>query len=840
MTEDFFDTKEVVVKCSNCPLKGNSCNYSDNTLVYDKGTDVLFVLEFQEDRKILEFFKNRVSRYFEHFSIAVGLNCSPKNKEVKSPIYKTYKYCNTLTEEFVSKYKVVVVVGNALQAITQNSDIDNWIDFNEFLFNQTYLYTRYNWKKKTRVYPIPKIIEWQGQDNFKNFFVNKQFKFIREYLDNYSEFEFEDYENMFVEDTDKFFVEHDDKKILAWDTETNNLNCFVDDFKCGCMTISFDGKKGYYLPFDKIDKRQLNSFLSDKESIGANIKYDVKTLNRFGINRINMSEDVITLYHLLNTNRRSNSLKSLAWLIGFGGYDTELDEYLSNYRVDNYLQIPESILFKYATIDAIVTYRLYEHAKKKLVPKQSSVYKVYKEYVMPVIPVFLEMENNGMIIDKNYLQEFHDDLSKQIKEIEIEIKKELNQEFEVSSNEQLGKALEKYGLPDLGRTKKGHYKTGDEILQQWIISGFSVVEKISRYRALSKLDESFVGNAEEKNGMWQHIMSDEKAHPNYGVAMTKSYRSVCSSPNFQQMPKHGDLAKKFRKIFKCPEDYYIGEADFSGFQLRIACIYSQDKVMEDVFLNRGGDLHSSSAQSIFCRDISLDEFLKVKNIEPYKTLRHKAKNQINFPLLFSSSPYVIYGTIQTEWTEEERQNYIKENDLVMMFDRNENPDSVLTVIVDLHKKFFETYPELKEWIDENPSIASKQGYMDSWHGGRRHLPEMKYRGENFDKGEWTNLSNISTNSPVQCMEAIEAYRALISVFQEMKKLNLKSKIIGMVHDSQLYYIHKSEVEIMYNLIMLSMENRTSFNIPITGDLNLSKVWGFGEEVTKENVKSFSM
>jgi DNA polymerase-1 len=313
-----------------------------------------------------------------------------------------------------------------------------------------------------------------------------------------------------------------------------------------------------------------------------------------------------------------------------------------------------------------------------------------------------------------------------------------------------------------------------------------------------------------------------------------------SNPNGQNFPKHGEEGKIFRKIFKCPENYLIGEADFSGFQLRIAAILSGDKVMEDIFINKGADIHALNSVSIFCRNMTIDEFLKVKNEEPYKTFRYKAKNQFSFPLLFSSSAYVIYGTIKNEWNEQELKDYISENNLEISKDRNDQNDLILTVINDIYKKYFETYPELKQWINKQSVVAEEQGYTDSIHGCRRHLPRLVHPGTGLNREELskiTNLKNISVNSQVQSFEFIEVCRALIEIDKQMVEKNLKSQLVGMVHDSIVLYIHKNEIEIMYDIIMKGM-NSNEYSIPILGELTLGEIWGFGKEVTKKNINEF--
>ena len=111
--------------------------------------------------------------------------------------------------------------------------------------------------------------------------------------------------------------------------------------------------------------------------------------------------------------------------------------------------------------------------------------------------------------------------------------------------------------------------------------------------------------------------------------MTDSGRANSNTPNFQNQPKQGQYAKRFRKIYLCEKDYYYGGFDYSGFQLRIAAIFSKDENMLDAFINRGGDLHSATAQIVFARDMTLDDFIANKNKQPYKRYRFEAK-AVNF------------------------------------------------------------------------------------------------------------------------------------------------------------------------------------------------------------------
>lgn len=874
---DFFQQKDS--KCLQCLLnKKGSCDNKDivfETIKKGKSKDILIIMEMPELKstraKFIEKILNR-NKLFKEFDYEVvhGISCHPIKGELSSPAYKTYENCNLITEKKYSDYKVIITIGRALYSITQSPDIPGWKEFSEYLFNPTYFYTGFNWNKKIRVYPIPLFSEWLNKDNFNNHYVFKQFSFIYDYLKNYSEYKFEPYSVNIETEVNEYLKNNLDKQTISWDIETTDLNIFGKDFRIGCISISKDGNNASVLKYDKINKRLLSEYFSNKYQISANGKFDCKCLTVNRVSNCRVDEDVTLLSHLLSTERILNGLKTLAWYIGFGGYDKVLDDYINKYKINNFLDIPENILYNYAGLDAIVTYRANQYLLS-LKEKQPEIYKYYKEVLIPVLPVFMKMEIEGMELDFDYINKFNSELDETIKQLEEKIYNVLGERINLNSSEQLARLFEEKGYPSFGRSKKKYweddrkekhfyYSVGEEQLKSWKFSGYEVADLILQHRNQIKLRDTFVGtyddkkldeeqednffldnkeiNQEKQKGIIKFICEDKKLHPTYSPGRTDTIRSSCSGPNLQQMPLRVEGGKKFRPIFKCPDNYYIGEADQSGFQLRIAAIYSKDKMMEDIFLNRGGDMHSVSAQQIFHKNMTLDQFLKVKDQEPYATSRYKAKNQINFPLLFSSSPYVIYNAIKTAWSENEIDKYIEENNLDIIETKDGEYDKILTVCTSLKNKFFETYSGLDKWIENEHDIVLRKGYTDSVHGVRRHLPQLLYKGENFDKDEWRNLMNITINSRVQSFEAYVIYQNMIKIDKEFTRLKLKSKMVAMVHDSLVFYIHKDEVKIVYDIVIKEMGDYTSYNIPIIGEIKLGNVWGNGKELTEKNLNEF--
>lgn len=860
---DYCDTclldKEVKLKKIVRYSKRNDFNILTD-MNDTSNVDVLIITDMIEIADDLRKFEIQIKKYgLTNYVIAPAISCRTQNYALPSPTGYAFNYCNKLD---ISKYnpKVVMTTGRAIYKFTEESVFISWWDFSEINFDETWFLPKFDSKLKVRVYPISHISEAMKLDSFEHYHFMEQIKKINLYLEKYEPVIIPLPYKIIVEDFNSFCRDNKNKKHVAIDTETNSLNCYIDNFEVGCVTMSFDGVTGYYIPIKIIDKELFTSFLKDKFCIWANGKFDIKALESVGFKDIRVDEDVTILFHVLNTERKSNSLKVLSWLVGYGGYENKLNQYIKKYKIDNYLNIPEETLSEYAVMDAIVTFRVWQHAKKYLIPKQPDTYSLYRDVLIPVIPVLKDMEKEGMLVDADYVTAYHKELQDKCKIIEKEIHRIAGKEFNISSNKDLAIVLKELGLPNYGLTKTGEYRTGKEILQQWKNDGYEIIDKLMEYRVLTKLDNTFVGKGtteEEENldflsfseeevddageGIAQHIMTDGRVHCTILPAIARTLRCSCADPNLQQQPRQGEQGKAFRKVFIAPKDYILCEADYAGFQLRIAALYSNDPVMKNIFCNLSGDMHSITAINVFHRDMSIEEFLKVKNKEPYKTSRQKSKN-IGFGFLFGRVAASFKKDIENSWSEKDITEYIKKNKLKIHKDRDGKPDKILTVAEDIRNKFFETYPNLIPWMEECQAVAKRQGYIDSkiFKGGRRHLPALLQIGSHLskeDQKKYSNLYNISINTSVQLFEAIVIYKALVKIHTAIKKNNLKSKLIITVHDSIVMYIHKDEIEQMYYIIKEGMEV-FDYDIPITCEISLGDIWGFSSEIKESNIKEF--
>ncbi len=526
-----------------------------------------------------------------------------------------------------------------------------------------------------------------------------------------------------------------------------------------------------------------------------------------------------------------------------------------------------------------------------------SLERYFYEVVVPSINMYFEVEVNGVYINIDELRLVEKEIIDDIRQLRNKVYKAFQitpEEVNIDSGEQLGKLIESKGWGIQGRSKKGFPLTKATYLNRWLKEGHGEIQTIIDLREKQILYKTFIGSEKEDldnmdfiesyfdneseeediklaDGIWKHLVyhsedNSYRVHPTFAVMLADSHRNKCRNPNLQNQPSHGEKAELIRRIF-CPpsEDYYISSDDFSGLQLRIGAIFSGDKTMENIFVNLGGDMHSITAQGVLQRDVTVEEFLKHKK-DKYANVRFNAK-KINFGLLFGSSAFSFASSvIMDEWSFDETKDYIikhglgkrqytkyvkitEDKDYVgidNILDDDEK-ESIFTnvgdpekfsyawaVAEDLRIKFFKTYPELYNFIEQRPILSAELGYSRSIHGSFRRLPYLffnYYNGTCNKKAirgsHLKNQKNISINSPVQNFESVLVNRWLLKVHKNIKENNLKSKMFTQIHDAGDFYIHKDEPKELLTFIKKTgeMHYPEYGKIPMEIEGNVSDYWG---------------
>ena len=411
--------------------------------------------------------------------------------------------------------------------------------------------------------------------------------------------------------------------LLAVDTETDGFNPWKNNL--GYIQLSNDGFTGYVIEWNLINKRLLKQvFTTAKRLTFANGKFDTKFIWKNGITGWYPTDDVGLLSHALNSNR-TKGLKSLAifYCGKFVGYDLKLDFAVKRLKVDNYLQIPKEIMYEYAGLDPIVTWRVQKaldnHVQwvDKNIPNEKipewTIERFYKEIMMPNAHIVIDVEYKGIYFNPKQFDISEKAIIEKINECKNKLAKLWNvpENFEFESTKKLGQLFQKMGWECVDTSKAGDYKTSDEILTEYERLKKPGIKEIKELRSYNVALNTFIKGWKEF--LIQHEDGSWRIHPNCNLFGTESFRHAMRNPNFQQIPSSSMIASHIKKLFTTPpnitenSDWLIADCDFVSLQMILAfadCGLNKkgiDRIAYDIYGDKGHqDAHSATAFNTFC------------------------------------------------------------------------------------------------------------------------------------------------------------------------------------------------------------------------------------------------
>lgn len=776
------------------------------------------------------------------FQIISVFDFQPRQKDLSRSVTDFYGHQSIDLTQYIKPWSKVVTFGRSLYSILRSDDLSIEGFYDTIQWNTSFFDPR----TKSYIYPCPAIFSFLEKDNFERFFVQKQIKLSTEKEVAKFRIPKPNLIPLLEENTINDFLKARTSYngITAYDLETKGLDPWDPEGKILCLTLAFDDEKdtAYYIPFDKINYTLLDKFFKNKKLVGNNLKYDTKWLRvKAGLSRdsTQIFWDNMKSSQALN-ELQYNSLKSDAWLFSvYGGYDFPLEEYKLKYPAckKDYSRIPFSVMFPYATMDALVSLECYREHQKRIdsldhtckIDTGWSIRRALEDVAFPAINTFCDIEISGMSYSWEKLKLFSSELIDEVNRRKEEIYKKLNipKDISIDSGDQLGAFLESKGWENPGRSEKGLFLTNEAAMLYWKKKGHKEVDLFQSYTECVTVLKTFVGIEEDKKGkatgFFKYRASDDKIHGTFRVMMADSWRGKSSNPNLQNIIKNSTvelggalLHVRVRELF-CPpsSNFVVSENDAAGLQLRIAATYSQDPVMLDIFLNKGGDMHSITGCAVFCPDVSIDDFLKGKKDYPFSSYRKKAK-VVNFGLLFGASARTFASTsLVPQWTLDEAKTYVKTyglqerqtklyNNLLKSMNKNiidkatfkrdqEEFSYYWAAAEDIREKFFDTYKGLKEWHNKQHSFGQKNGYVQSSWGPIRRTPFLTYIGSDDDGMRLKNYENICLNSPVQNFEACYMMFNMSRTNKALYSQNFQSHLVGNIHDSFIAYLHREEM-----------------------------------------------
>jgi len=408
--------------------------------------------------------------------------------------------------------------------------------------------------------------------------------------------------------------------------------------------------------------------------------------------------------------------------------------------------------------------------------KEQNVEKLYSDLELPLVDVLFDMERAGFKVDVTALNQTGEKFRQRITELESEIRVLADEQtLNVNSPKQLAEVLfDKLGL---GGKKKGAKKrsTAAEVLEE-LESEHPIVSKILEYRRIQKLNSTYVEGfktlIDKQTGL---------VHTVFNQTVTATGRLSSKEPNLQNIPVRDDEGRELRKFFvPRAEDRVIIGADYSQIELRLLAEFSKCPLLVKAFLD-GRDIHSDTASKVF----------GVKLEDVTKQMRSSAK-AVNFGIIYGISEYGLAKNLKI--TPQQARGYIN--------------------------AYFETYPEVKEYMNANVEFAKSTGYAKTYLGRRRMIRELssaQYTVRSF--GE-----RVAMNMPLQGSSADIIKIAMLGVYQRLKKENLSSRLILQVHDELIVDALKDEAERVKLILKEEMEGAVNFTVPLTVDINEGKTW----------------
>ena len=569
---------------------------------------------------------------------------------------------------------------------------------------------------------------------------------------------------------------------VCFDTETTGLDALHAELVG--ISFSYEKGKGFYVPFPESQEEAqtlIEKFIpffenENIEKIGQNLKYDLKILSNYNITVKGKLFDTMIAHYLINPDMRHNmdilaetylkyTPQSIEALIGKKG---KSQKSMRDIAVED--------VKEYAVEDADVTLQLKEIFTLEL--DKTGTKKLFEEIEIPLVKVLADMEKEGIRLDVSFLKSLSQELDTDIKALEATIFEIAGEKFNLASPKQLGDILFdklKIGGAKQKKTKTGQYATGEEILS-FLAKDHEIVSAILDWRSLIKLQNTYVDALP-----LQVDESTKRIHTDYMQTVAATGRLSSTNPNLQNIPIRTERGQQIRKAFVArDENYTLVSADYSQIELRVIAALCGEENMIKAFQNKE-DIHKSTASKVF--NVPLDEVTREQ--------RSHAKT-VNFGIIYGVSAFGLSN--QTNLSRKES--------------------------ADLIEAYYQTYPRLKSYIQEQVDFARDNGYVQTIVGRRRYLKDINSQNAIVRGGAERN----AVNAPIQGSAADIIKIAMINIHKKLTDENWKSKMLLQVHDELVFDVHNDELEAIQPMIKHEMENAFTLAVPLEVEIGKGKDW----------------
>ncbi len=585
-------------------------------------------------------------------------------------------------------------------------------------------------------------------------------------------------------DLDQVIEKYKDVDLLSVDLETTS----VDPMQAEIVGVSLSAEKhsGTYVPVNYAakqktlfsDKPQLETLqklkpiLEDPEikKCGQNLKYDMLILRRYGIDVQGLHFDTMIAAFLLQPDNRKFNLDRLSQQYLY--YKMQpIEELIGKGKNQKSMaDVPLEEITFYACEDADVAYQLTPILKEKL--EKKNLDEIYYDIEIPLIPVLMDMEQNGVYVEIPYLEEMSAEITEKINYISEQVYEEAGVEFNLNSPKQLSEILfDRLELPQIRKRS-----TAEKVLKK-LEDKNPIPGLVLEYRKLTKLKNTYLDAFPEMVNP-----ETERIHTSFNQTIASTGRLTSSKPNFQNIPIRTDIGKQIRKAFKPQqENYKILSADYSQIELRIMAHLSQDSNLVEAFQSDDVDIHTRTAALVN----------KVEEDEVTSKMRRAAK-VVNYGIMYGAGPYRLSNELNIPMAEAR----------------------------ELKDKYFSTYPGINQYIVNTLDGARQKGYVETLAGRIRYT-----HGINSDnKNKKRAAERTAINLPIQGTAADMIKIAMINIDKRLNQEDWKTKMILQVHDELIFEVPEDEVEELTKMVRKEMESALTLDIPVRVDIGIGKSW----------------
>jgi len=573
---------------------------------------------------------------------------------------------------------------------------------------------------------------------------------------------------------------------FAVDTETTSID-YMQAELVGISLCVVPGE-ACYIPLShrydgapqQLDKARvlaaLKPILEDPahQKIGQNIKFDAHIFFGEGIRMRGMAHDTMLESYVLNSTASRHNMDALAKF--YLGHDTIHYEDIAGkgakQKTFDLIELEQAGV--YAAEDADITLQLHQVLSEGL-QQDATLNQVYTDIEIPLIDVLLEVEQNGVLIDRSLLKKQGKEIDKKLGQIEQAIYQQAGEVFNLSSPKQIQAILfEKLDLPVLRKTPKGQPSTAEDVLEE-LAADYEIPALLIEHRGLNKLMSTYIDKLPQeidpKTG---------RVHTSYQQAVASTGRLSSTGPNLQNIPIRTPEGRRIREAFVAPRGYRILALDYSQIELRIMAHLSADESLLNAFA-RGLDVHRSTAAEVFG-----------EALEQVSPDQRRAAKAINFGLIYGMSAFGLGKQLN--------------------IGRNEAQQYVDT--------YFERYPGVKRYMEETKQLARDQGYVETVFGRRLHLPDINARNANVRQ----YAERTAINAPMQGTAADIIKRAMIEVQAWLVDEKPDCKMIMQVHDELVFEVRKGEVDSCQQAIAALMTAAADLSVKLEVDAGVGLNW----------------